>query len=102
MRKLHHPNLKEIPVSIVLRALSDPVRLEIVQTLAEKGEQCCGACGEDIPKPTMSHHFKVLREAGVIYARLDGTQRCISLRRDELEARFPGLLDAVLNVAEPV
>ena len=101
MRTLHHPNLADIPISIVLSALSDPVRLQIVQTLAAKGEQCCGACGLDIPKPTMSHHFKVLREAGIIHARLEGTQRCMSLRRDELQDRFPGLLDAVLGAIEP-
>jgi len=100
MRKLHHPSLQEIPIFIVLRALSDPVRLDIVKTLAASGEQCCGACGEDIPKPTMSHHFKVLREAGIIETRLEGTQRCISLRRRELDARFPGLLKAVLRAVE--
>jgi DNA-binding transcriptional ArsR family regulator len=84
-----------------MHALSDPVRLHIVRLLSESGEQCCGNCLGDIPRPTMSHHFKVLREAGVIWVRLQGTQRCISLRSDDMESRFPGLMAAVLAAGEP-
>jgi DNA-binding transcriptional ArsR family regulator len=106
MREIHHPSLDEVALSTVLHALSDPIRLQIVKTLGCKGEQCCGACAEaladNIPKPTLSHHFKVLREAGIIAVRLEGTQRCISLRCHELNARFPGLLPAVLHAAESV
>jgi len=101
MRQPHHPAIETIPVSTVLHALSDPVRLRIVKVIAEQGERCCGDCGIDMPKPSLSHHFKVLREAGIIHARAEGTQRCISLRRDDLETRFPGLLDSVLRAAEP-
>ncbi len=101
MRNLQHPDIAEVPVSTVLHALSDPIRLRIIQVVAERGEQCCGACGIDMPKPTLSHHFKVLREAGVIRVRLEGTQRCISLRRDDLDSRCPGLLDSVLQASEP-
>ena len=100
-RQVDHPRLTDIPVSIALRALSDPVRLRIVRTLARNGEQCCGDCGIPMPKPTLSHHFKVLREAGIIRVRLDGTQRCISLRRPDVDVRFPGLLDSVLEAPEP-
>ncbi len=102
MRQLHHPELETVALSAILHALSDPVRLQIVRTLSESGEQCCGACGPDIPKPTMSHHFKVLREAGVLFVRAEGTQRCISLRSSELNDRFPGLLPAVLNAPPPL
>lgn len=100
MRRLQHPDLNSVGLTTVLHALSDPVRLHIVRLLAESGEQSCGKCLNEIPRPTMSHHFKVLREAGVIWTRLNGTQRCISLR-EGLEARFPGLISAVLLAPEP-
>ena len=100
MRRLQHPDLNSVSLTTVLHALSDPVRLHIVRLLAEAGEQSCGQCLNEIPRPTMSHHFKVLRKAGVIWTRLNGTQRCISLR-DDMEARFPGLLNAVLLAPEP-
>lgn len=81
----------------MLYALSDPVRLEIVRQLAFEGETPCGGVDLPVAKSTASHHFKVLREAGVIHVRQEGTQRCISLRRADLDGRFPGLLDAILN-----
>ncbi len=82
----------------MLYALSDPTRLRIVAALAEGGEQSCGAgaCAE-VPKSTLAHHFKVLRETGIIVSRAEGTQSFNSLRRADLDSRFPGLLDAVLN-----
>lgn len=100
MPEIPHPDIETVSVTAVLQALSDPMRLAIVRNVHENGEQCCGACGLPIAKNTLSHHFKVLREAGVIRVRVDGTQRCISLRRKELNARFPGLLAAVLKSAE--
>ncbi len=83
----------------VLYALSDPLRLKIVAQLAANGEMSCGAsyAGENVAKSTQSHHFKVLREAGVTRATPRGTRLMISLRREDLEARFPGLLDATLR-----
>lgn len=102
MRALYHPAREEISLPGVLYALSDPLRLEIVADLAASGEKSCGAFKMDVPKSTLSHHFKVLREAGVTRARTQGTWLFISLRREDLDARFPGLLNAVLHVSEPV
>jgi DNA-binding transcriptional ArsR family regulator len=83
----------------VLHALSDPVRLRIVATLAESGELACGAVEVPVTKSTCTHHFRVLREAGVITQRQVGTTRLNSLNRAELDARFPGLLDTILQAA---
>lgn len=87
----------ELDLATVLHALSDPIRLRIVTELAEAGERSCGAFNLPITKSTCSHHFRVLREAGVISTRVNGKSRINVLRRDELEARFPGLLDAILH-----
>jgi DNA-binding transcriptional ArsR family regulator len=81
----------------VLQALSDPVRLQIVRHLARVGEVACGTVPVAVSKSTISHHYKVLREAGVIQVRVEGTRRFHALRREDLDARFPGLLDAVLS-----
>jgi len=95
--KLHHPDRDEIELAGVLHALSDPHRLEIVRTLAEDSEpRPCGTMELGLSKSTMTHHFRTLRETGVIEQYRDGTARLTSLRRDDLNARFPGLLDAVL------
>lgn len=67
--------------------------------LAEVDEQCCSDLDVPLSKSTLSHHLKVLREAGVTTTRVEGTRRLMSLRRDDLELRFPGLLDAVLSAA---
>jgi DNA-binding transcriptional ArsR family regulator len=102
MKTVDHPALEQIELSTVLQALSDPVRLHIVRFLAEHGETCCSGCGLGLPKATQSHHFKVLREAGIMAVRVDGTQRCLSLRTEEMDQRFPGLLNAVLNAEGPL
>ncbi|MPQ27483.1 ArsR/SmtB family transcription factor [Bacillus paralicheniformis] len=102
MRTLYHPNRTDISLSAVFYALSDQIRLQIIKNLAEAGEQSCSAVNVPIPKSTLSHHFKVLRESGVIYTRLEGTQRFISLRQEDLDSRFPGLLQIVLQADEPL
>ena len=84
----------------VLQALSDPVRLEIVRQLATcggPGELNCGKIEVPVTKSTASHHFKTLSAAGIIAEREEGTRKYFSLRRDELERRFPGLIDSVLK-----
>lgn len=94
---LEMPALEDVELTDVLHALSDPVRLEIVAALAGGGEQACGAIPLPVSASTRSHHFRILRDAGVTITRASGTQRLVSLRRRELDRRFPGLLDAVLR-----
>jgi DNA-binding transcriptional ArsR family regulator len=90
----------DVPLVVVLAALADPVRLEIVRALAATdGELACGQIPVSVGKSTMSHHFKILREAGIVETREDGTRRLQRLRRTDLETRFPGLLDSVLRAA---
>ena len=98
-RALHHPPAKTLELTGVLHALSDPVRLEIVRTLAAGGgcERNCGAFALAVTKSTLTHHFRVLRENGVIEQRAEGTAVVNRLRREDLDGRFPGLLDSVLS-----
>jgi DNA-binding transcriptional ArsR family regulator len=95
MAVLEQPEAGAIELADVLHALSDPTRLEIVRGLDADGERQCGSFDLGLTKATRSHHFKVLREAGLTYTRVEGTARFVTLRREELDARFPGLLDAV-------
>jgi DNA-binding transcriptional ArsR family regulator len=97
---LPDPARDELQLGEVLHALSDPVRLQIVHALDEaEGEIACNQFGLPVSKSTASHHFKVLREAGVLHARVEGTRHFHTLRRNDLDARFPGLLDSVLLAA---
>lgn len=102
MRFLYHPDRKDISLPGVLYALGDPVRLEIVRLLATKGEHCCAEFDFAIAKSTMSNHFKILRESGVVMTRKEGTQHINKLRREDLEVLFPGLMEAVLRSAQPL
>jgi DNA-binding transcriptional ArsR family regulator len=96
-----HPAVEELELGAVLHALSDPVRLQIVAKLAHSdGDHTCGSFALPVTKSTCTHHFKVLREAGVIKQRQQGTTRLNMLRRDDLESRFPGLLETILTAAE--
>lgn len=81
----------------VLRALADPIRLEVVQTLSRVEYANCAALLGDRPKSSMSHHFQVLREAGLVRTEIQGVQHLNFLRRAEIDARFPGLLAAILQ-----
>ncbi len=102
MKFLYHPDRKHISLAGVLYALGDPVRLEIVRLLATKGEHCCADFDFAIAKSTMSNHFKILRESGILLTRKEGTLHMNTLRREDLEALFPGLLYAVLLSAQPL
>lgn len=99
MRVIKHPAMHEVRVEQVLYALSDPVRLEIVQKLRQTDEASCGELDGGRPKSSMSHHFRVLRDAGIVWTRNEGTTHMNALRRAELDERFPGLLEAVLQAA---
>lgn len=95
---LAHPERAELDLAAVLHALSDPMRLQIVRELAaDGGERTCNSFNLPIVKSTCTHHFKVLREAGLIRQRVVGTKKVSSLRSADVDARFPGLLDAVLQ-----
>ena len=84
-----------LPFATSLR-MSDPVRLEIVRCLAGVAEATCGELDGGRPKSSMSHHFRVLRDAGLVQTRSVGTTHMNSLRSDVLESRFPGLLHSIL------
>ena len=102
VEEIPHPRRDEIELAAVLHALSDPVRLKMVAALAaSKGEPTCGSFDVPVTKSTCTHHFKVLREAGVIHQRPQGTSRRNRLRREDLEARFPGLLETILRSVAP-
>jgi DNA-binding transcriptional ArsR family regulator len=97
---LHHPGVDELELEAVLHALSDPQRLRIVAALSgDAVPRRCGSFDARVTKSTLTHHFRVLREAGVIRQQEEGTSRFNSLRRGDLDARFPGLLDAILAAA---
>lgn len=92
-------------ITEILQALADPARLAMVRRLAVCTEPVpCGSFDLPLHKSTLSHHFKVLREAGLIDQRCQGTWRMTSLRRAEVDALYPGLLDSILMApaAEPV
>lgn len=93
------PPIEDVDVASVLAALADPVRLEIVRRLADRAESTCTALALPQSPATLSHHMRVLRQAGIVATRVEGTARPSRLRRAELERRFPGLLDAVLTAA---
>src|SRR3954463_14536582 len=103
---LPEPSLAELDFVALLAALADPIRLRTVLALAEHGETSCAQAGVfaglEVGKSTLSHHLKVLREAGLVHSRSSGKNKLVSLRRKELEERFPGLLDAVLAGAQPL
>jgi DNA-binding transcriptional ArsR family regulator len=94
------PTVDEMSLAAVMAALSDPARVTIVRALAGCESRTCGEFDLGISKATRSHHFKVLREAGLTRTRAEGTHRFVALRRDEVEIRFPGLLLAVLAAAD--
>jgi DNA-binding transcriptional ArsR family regulator len=91
------PDIETVGLVDVLRALADPIRLRIVQVLGdgEPHSKSAPEWGFDVQKSTLAHHFKALREAGITLTIVDGRTHAIQLRKAELDARFPGLLDAL-------
>ncbi|MFB4289557.1 ArsR/SmtB family transcription factor [Nonomuraea sp. ATR24] len=95
-RTYEHPTIDEIAIPRVLFALSEPLRLNMVRMLAERGEVDSIDLGPDLPRSTLTHHTSLLRESGVVFVRAEGRKCMIRLRDEALEARFPGLLGTVL------
>jgi len=99
--KIPHPPASSLELATIMRTVGDPVRLEIVRMLAGEPALSCGdiAGALGLPDSTCSYHLRLLREAGVTRSRAAGTQRLISLRRDDLEQRFPGLVGVLTRPA---
>ncbi|MCT2587097.1 ArsR/SmtB family transcription factor [Actinophytocola gossypii] len=99
MRQARHPDVTELTLVSVLTALSDPIRVGVVRVLSDGRERGWGELRAPVAKSTLSHHLRVLRDAGITRTRQEGTRCYVTLRRDDVEARFPGLLDVVLAAA---
>ena len=99
LEKIPHPATSALDLATIMRTLGDPSRLEIVRLLSDGRPRLCGELSTalGIPASTGSYHLRLLREAGVTRTRADGTQRLISLRRDDLDERFPGLVDVLTS-----
>jgi DNA-binding transcriptional ArsR family regulator len=97
--KIPHPSVDSLDLATIMRTLGDPSRLEIVRLLGERRTMGCNDIAAEVglPTSTCSYHLRLLREAGVTRARASGTQRLISLRSDELEDRFPGLIGVLTS-----
>ncbi|MBB0242960.1 helix-turn-helix domain-containing protein [Streptomyces alkaliphilus] len=93
---VNHPSRDQITLENFFAALANPMRLQVVRALADGAEYPCGSLLENVSKSTLTHHWRVLREGGLIWQRPSGRELLLSLRREDLQARFPGLLDAVL------
>lgn len=95
--RIPHPAADALDLATLMRTAGDPIRLEIVRILADGAERSCTDLQRQVglPASTGSYHLRLLREAGLTRTRAEGTQRFISLRRDDLDARFPGLVDVL-------
>lgn len=98
MRQIKHPSIDQIELTDIMYALSDPTRLEIVGQLANAGRKMtCGEFDLNRPKSSLSHHFKILRAAGIVETLIEGTEHMNALRVAEIEQKFPGVLQSVLT-----
>ena len=97
--KIVHPAASALDLATIMRTVGDPLRLDIVRLLADYRPRPCSEVSSamGLPVSTCSYHLRLLREAGVTRTRAEGTQRFISLRRDDLEERFPGLVDVLTH-----
>jgi DNA-binding transcriptional ArsR family regulator len=95
--KIPHPDVSALDLATIMRTLGDPLRLDVVRLLADGRPRVCSeiSTAMGLPASTASYHLRLLREAGITRTRAEGTLRLISLRRDDVEARFPGLLDVL-------
>jgi DNA-binding transcriptional ArsR family regulator len=97
--KIAHPDVSALDLATIMHAVGDPLRLDIVRLLADDRPRPCSEVSSamGLPVSTCSYHLRLLREAGVTRTRAEGTQRFISLRRDDLEERFPGLVEVLTH-----
>jgi DNA-binding transcriptional ArsR family regulator len=102
MRPLFHPSIEDVSVEAILHALSDPIRVAILSEIV--GSECSRNCSnflnvseKDIPKSTLSQHFKILREAGLVRGERRGVEMRNTSRCAEIDGRFPGLIAAIVN-----
>jgi len=103
MRQIKHPTIEQFELTDIMYALADPTRLEIVALLANAGRKLtCGEINLNRPKSSMSHHFKILRSAGLVETLIEGTEHMNSLRIDEIEQKYPGVLNAVIKATTKV
>jgi len=93
---IQHPERDKIRLEHVLAALGNPMRMTVVNVLSEGGEHTCGSILKGISKSTLTHHWRVLRDSGIIWQIPSGRESLLSLRREDLDARFPGLLNSFL------
>jgi DNA-binding transcriptional ArsR family regulator len=95
--KIFHPPTESLDLATIMRTLGDPARLDIVRLLADGRPRMCSEISGEMGQPnsTCSYHLRLMREAGLTRARAEGTHRLISLRDEDLEARFPGLLEVL-------
>jgi DNA-binding transcriptional ArsR family regulator len=100
MKQMRHPEPGDMALVEVMGALSDPIRVGLVRVLSDGRERGWGELRAPVAKSTLSHHLRVLRDAGVTRTRQEGTRCFVELRRADMDARFPGLLDAVLGAAD--
>lgn len=102
-RPFLHPTAEDLRLESVLYALADPVRLEIVRRLVTGAPlNCSAAAPANLAKSTQSHHFQILREAGLVRSERRGTEVVNSARLDEIEAKFPGVVSTILKAALPL
>lgn len=99
MKSAEHPDTGDLTLTAVLAALADPIRIGLVQDLADGRELAWSDLRAPVAKSTLSHHLKVLRSAGVTRTRQEGTRCFVRLRRDDLDERFPGVLASILAAA---
>ena len=100
MRPFKHPPASDFTLERLFYALSDPVRLDIVRRLGRVSEATCGELDCGRPKSSMSHHFRVLRDSGLVQTQSGGTTHMNALRLEDMESRFPGLLPMILAQRE--